>query len=301
MDMNSISKGFPFLATLAQTAPVPVPQHIYLIGEIGINHNGDMDITKKLIDMAKNAGWDAVKFQKRTIDIVYSEGVLNAPRESPWGTTQREQKEGLEFGKEEFDIIDAYCREKDIEWFASAWDIPSQEFLRQYEMPYNKVASALITHLDFLHAVASEGRPTFISTGMTTYGDIDRAVEIFRAVECPFMLMHTISTYPSPEEDLNLSMMANLRERYSCHVGYSGHEASVSPSVVAAAMGAAAIERHITLDRAMYGSDQAASLEWAGVSALADQVRKIPVIVGDSEKRITEGESGVAEKLRYWA
>ena len=291
----------PFATDAVALEPVAISRHILLIAEIGINHNGDVEIAKRLIDMAKDAGWDAVKFQKRTIDIVYSEEVLNSPRESPWGTTQRAQKEGLEFGQEEFEIIAKHCREKGIEWFASAWDMPSQEFLQQFDMPYNKVASAMITHLDFLQEVARERRPTFISTGMTTFGDIDRAVEIFRGSDCPFMLMHTVSEYPSPEADLNLAMIPSLRKRYGCSVGYSGHEASVSPSVIAAAMGAAAIERHITLDRAMYGSDQAASLEWSGVKALADQVRKVPTVAGDAQKRITEGEAKVAEKLRYWA
>lgn len=301
MVTTSFNNNSPFATDAVALEPVAISRHILLIAEIGINHNGDVEIAKRLIDMAKDAGWDAVKFQKRTIDIVYSKEVLNAPRESPWGTTQRAQKEGLEFGQEEFEIIAKHCREKGIEWFASAWDMPSQEFLRQFDMPYNKVASAMITHLDFLQEVARERRPTFISTGMTTFGDIDRAVEIFRGSDCPFMLMHTVSEYPSPEADLNLAMIPSLRKRYGCPVGYSGHEASVSPSVIAAAMGAAAIERHITLDRAMYGSDQAASLEWSGVKALADQVRKVPTVAGDAQKRITEGEAKVAEKLRYWA
>lgn len=301
MELKLLSRGFHFADDTVQLKPVSIPRHTFLIAEVGINHNGDIEIAKKLIDMAKNAGWDAVKFQKRTLDIVYTQEVLDAPRESPWGTTQRAQKEGLEFGKDEYDVIDEYCRKVGIEWFASAWDIPSQEFLHQYDMPYNKIASAMITHMDFMNTVAQEGRPTFISTGMTTYEDIDRAVEIFRAAECPFMLMHTVSEYPSPEADLNLSMIPLLQERYGCLVGYSGHEASISPSVVAASMGAAAIERHITLDRAMYGSDQAASIESAGISNLADTVRKVPTVVGDAEKCITAGEAGVAEKLRYWA
>lgn len=282
------------------SAPVALALRVLLIAEIGINHNGDMDITKRLIDMAKAAGWDAVKFQKRTIDIVYPPEVLDAPRESPWGTTQREQKEGLEFGKKEYDEIDAYCREKEIGWFASAWDVPSQEFLRQYDLTYNKIASAMITHADLLREVASEGKQTFISTGMSNYDDIDAAVEIFRAAGCPFTLMHTVSEYPAPEATLNLACMHELKARYDCDVGYSGHEVTMFPSVMAAMMGAVAVERHITLDRAMYGSDQSASLEKRGIELVASYIREIPTCVGDGIKRITSVEVEVANKLRYW-
>lgn len=276
------------------------PDHIYMIAEIGINHNGDINIAKRLIDMAKAAGCDAVKFQKRTIDIVYSPEMLAAPRESPWGATQRAQKEGLEFGQAEYDEIDRYCRSAGIEWFASAWDIPGQEFLRQYDPPCNKVASAMATHHDFLEVVASEKRPTFISTGMCELEEIQTAVDLFGRNDCPFVLMHTVSTYPSPEEDLNLNCIRMMGERFGCPVGYSGHEASVSPSVVAAALGAVAIERHITLDRAMYGSDQAASLEEAGLRSMVAQIRKVHHVLGDGVKRITPREKKVAEKLRYW-
>jgi N-acetylneuraminate synthase len=292
MDFNNIP--------MAQATPWEIPERIFVIAEVGINHNGDIGLAKQLIDMAVEAGCDAVKFQKRTIEIVYDEDMLNSPRESPWGTTQREQKEGLEFGKAEYDEIDAYCRAKGIEWFASAWDIPSQEFLRDYGCKYNKVASAMLTHTDFLKAVASEKKPTFISTGMSTFDDIDRAVEIFKAAGCPYMLMHTVSTYPCPEDTLNLRMLNTLRERYKCPVGYSGHEPSVSPSFVAAVMGASAIERHVTIDRAMYGSDQAASLEKSGLQSLLAQIRKLPGILGNGEKTFGDGERSVAQKLRYW-
>lgn len=273
---------------------------VYFIAEIGINHNGDMDIAKQLIDLAKEAGCDAVKFQKRTIDIVYTEEVLAQFRESPWGTTQREQKEGLEFSEDQYDEIDAYCREVGIDWFASAWDIPSQQLMRKYNSPYNKVASAMATHEDFLEEVASEKKPTFISTGMCEWEDIDKAVGIFRKHDCPIVLMHTVSTYPSPEEDLNLSLIQTLRDRYQVPVGYSGHEVSVSPSVMAAMLGSVAIERHITLDRAMYGSDQSASLEPAGLKQVVSMIRKIPTCMGDGEKRMANGEEVVASKLRYW-
>ena len=295
-----MSNPFPTCHDLLQTTPYPMPNHCLIFAEIGINHNGDLKITKALIDMAKAAGCDAVKFQKRTLDIVYTKEVLDTPRQSPWGTTTREQKAGLEFGKKEYDEIDAYCREAGIAWFASAWDIPSQEFLRQYDLPYNKIASAMATHPIFVECVASEKKPTFLSVGMCSYEDVDKAVAILKKHACPFVLMHTVSTYPSPEEDLNLSVMHELRQRYGVPVGYSGHEPSVSPSVMAAVIGAVAIERHITLDRAMYGSDQAASLEKAGLESMVNQIRKIPAVLGDGVKKITAGESSVASKLRYW-
>ena len=295
-----MKNAFDFASDLAQIKPWPIPRRVFFIAEIGINHNGDVDIAKQLINQAKAAGCDAVKFQKRTIDIVYSPELLTQKRDSPWGTTQREQKEGLEFDEQEYDIIDAHCRQLGIDWFASAWDIPSQHFLRRYDCKYNKIASAMATHLPFLKEVASEKRPTFLSTGMCSYEDIDRAVDVFRAAECPVMLMHTVSTYPAADSDLNLSAIHALRERYGLPVGYSGHETSVSPSIMAAMMGAMAIERHITLDRAMYGSDQAASLELPGLLNLLGSIRKIPESIGDGVKRILPAEETVAKKLRYW-
>ena len=285
---------------LLQTEPWVIPNKVYVIGEIGINHNGDIEIAKKLIDMAKSAGCDAVKFQKRTIDIVYSKDVLDAPRESPWGKTQREQKEGLEFTEKDFDEIDAYCKQADIDWFASAWDVPSQDFLKKYDAPFNKIASAMTQHVELLKVVAAEKKPTFISVGMCTHEDINRAVEIFKTQECPIVLLHTVSEYPAPEEALNIRGIVKLREKYGVPVGYSGHEPSVSPSVMAAMMGAVAVERHITLDRAMYGSDQSASLESHGLETMVAQIRKIPVILGTGEHKITEGEKVIAGKLRYW-
>lgn len=277
-----------------------IAKRVLIIAEIGINHNGDIGIAKQLIDMAKAAGCDAVKFQKRTIDIVYTPELLAAPRESPWGKTQRQQKEGLEFGKEQYDEIDAYCKQVSIDWFASAWDSRSQRFLAHYNLKYNKVASAMTTNEDFLKLVASERRPTFLSLGMCNWDEVDRAVKIFKTADCPVTLMHTVSEYPAQEEILNLAMIPELRRRYGLPVGYSGHEPSVSPSLVAVMMGAVAVERHITLDRAMYGSDQAASLERPGLETLCAQIRKIPVILGDGVRRITDKEVEVAKKLRYW-
>ncbi len=271
-----------------------------IIAEIGINHNGDLNIAKQLIDMAKQSGCDAVKFQKRTIDLVYTEELLASYRESPWGTTQRAQKEGLEFNKADYDEIDRYCKQQEISWFASAWDISSQHFLRQYNLKYNKIASAMLTNIDFIKQVAVEKKHTFVSTGMSNYDDIDRAVDIFTKNNCPITLMHTVSTYPSKEEELNLLVIKSLQERYGLPVGYSGHESSVSPSVMAVMLGAVAIERHITLDRAMYGSDQAASLEKEGLDRMIGMIRKIPTVLGDGIKRFESPERAVAKKLRYW-
>lgn len=280
--------------------PWPVAERVFVIAEIGINHNGDMDLAKKLIDVAHAAGCDAVKFQKRSIDVVYTPDVLAQPRESPWGTTQRQQKEGLEFGEAQYDEIDRYCRKLGIDWFASAWDVDSQTFLAKYRLRYNKIASAMLTNRALVEAVAAERKLTFMSTGMCTLDEVDAAVAIMRAADCPFILMHTVSTYPTPIGELNLMTMETLRKRYGAPVGYSGHETPVEPSVMAAILGAVAIERHITLDRGMYGSDQSASLEPKELRALVDQLRILPSLLGDGEKRVTAGEATVAGKLRYW-
>lgn len=271
---------------------------IFIIAEIGINHNGDLDLAKKLVDVAVDVGADAVKFQKRAIDLVYSKEFLESPRESPWGTTQRDQKMGLEFGRDEYGEIDRYCGEKGIEWFASAWDIESQKFLRQFNLKYSKVASAMIVFEKLLREIASEGRHTFISTGMSTTEIIDKAVEIFRGVGCPFELLHCVSTYPMRDEDADLNTIHTLRERYDCDVGYSGHEVGLAVSYAAAALGISSLERHITLDRAMYGSDQAASVEPAGFRQLVGAIRKIEAAMGDGEIRVREAEVPIAEKLR---
>lgn len=295
-----MTSGFEFTKDLVQARPWPVPRKVFFIAEIGINHNGDIEIAKQLINHAKAAGCDAVKFQKRTIDIVYTEEMLSQSRESPWGSTQRAQKEGLEFSEKEYDLIHDYCGQVGIEWFASAWDIPSLYFLKKYDCPYNKIASAMATHIPFVNEVASEGKPTFLSTGMCSFDEIDRAVDILKEKKCPIILLHTVSTYPAAEKDLNLAVIHTLRERYGLPVGYSGHEPSVSPSLMAAVMGAVAIERHITLDRAMYGSDQAASLELPGLVSLLGSIRKIATCVGSNEKTVSPAEEGIAKKLRYW-
>ncbi len=271
---------------------------IFIIAEIGINHNGDLSICKELIDVAVDAGCDAVKFQKRDIDSVYTQEFLDSPRESPWGTTQREQKAGLEFGFNEYSEIDRYCKDKGIEWFASAWDLKSQDFLNQFDCKYNKVASAMIVYDDLLKKIAAERKHTFISTGMSTYDDIQKAIDIFESANCPFELMHTVSTYPMKDEDANLNMIKSLREKFDTNVGYSGHEVGLAVSYAAAALGITSLERHITLDRAMYGSDQSASIEPAGLRQLVGAVRKIEKAMGDGVKRIIDDEVPIAKKLR---
>jgi len=272
---------------------------VFITAEIGINHNGDLDIAKKLIDVAKNAGCDAVKFQKRTVDKVYTKEVLDSPRDSPWGTTTRQQKEGLEFGQEEYSIIDKYCKEKKIEWFASSWDTDSQLFLRNFSLNHNKVASAMITNHELINTIAEEKKHTFISTGMSEIKQIESAINIFKKNNCSFELQHSNSSYPMKIEEANLRCIETLRDEFNCDVGYSGHEALGYLICVCAVMfGATSIERHITLDRTMYGSDQAASLEPQGLDRLVRDVRRIDVILGDGVKRVWPSEIPVMKKLR---
>jgi len=270
----------------------------FIIAEIGINHNGDLNITKKLIDESVKAGCDAVKFQKRTLELVYTSKELDVPRESPFGNTNREQKQGLEFGRYEYDEIDKYCRDKGVEWFASAWDISSQKFLRKYDLKYNKVASAMLTHRRLLEKIASEGKYTFISTGMSTMEQIEKAVKIFKSYNCPFELMHCNSTYPMPVGQANLNVIKTFREKFNCKVGYSGHETGIAISVSAVALGATSIERHITLDRSMYGSDQSASLEVNGLHKMIKYIRSVELALGSFEKVVTAKEKQIASKLR---
>tara|TARA_A100000164_G_scaffold228593_1_gene202740 strand:+ start:2328 stop:3197 length:870 start_codon:yes stop_codon:yes gene_type:complete len=274
--------------------------NIFITAEIGINHNGDLNIAKELIEKSKEIGVDAVKFQKRTIKTVYSEESLNTYRESPWGSTQREQKLGLEFNENDYDQIDKFCKEIGIIWYASAWDVESQIFLQKYNHPINKIASAMATNLDFVDFVAQEKKPTFASTGMCTLSQIDKLVKIFANNDCPLVLLHTNSEYPSPESNLNLSFIKSLQSMYNLNIGYSGHEVSVSPSLISVVLGAVAVERHITLDRSMYGSDQSASLEPRGFKSLVDMIRKFNSVYGDGKKKITDNEIEIAKKLRYW-
>ena len=271
----------------------------YLIAEIGINHNGDIKIAKKLIDNAKLANFDSVKFQKRDINLVYSKEILETHRESPWGTTQRDQKSGLEFGKQEYDEIDRYCKQKKIDWFSSAWDLNSLEFLDSYELKFHKIASAMIVDKEFLQSVAKKKKHTFISTGMSTKEDITQAVDIFRKYKCSFELMHCVSTYPMKVEDANLITISSLKKTFNCSVGYSGHENGVVVSLGALMFGISSLERHITLDRTMYGSDQAASLELKGMQSLTESITKILKACGeDSLGKILDEEKIIAKKLR---
>ncbi|MDB4226682.1 N-acetylneuraminate synthase family protein [Candidatus Pelagibacter sp.] len=271
----------------------------YLIAEIGINHNGDVKITKQLIKNAKDCGFDSVKFQKRTINIVYDEKTLDTLRESPWGKTTREQKLGLEFEKPEYDEIDKYCKELNIDWFASAWDIESLKFLENYNLKYHKIASAMIVDHKFLNEVAKTHKHTFISTGMSSKEDIDNAVNIFKKNDCSFELMHCVSTYPMKIEDANLITINQLKNEYNCNVGYSGHENGVVVSLAATMLGITSLERHITLDRTMYGSDQSASLELSGMQNLSSSINKLLLSLGEpSLGKIIDEEIPIAKKLR---
>ena len=272
---------------------------IFIIAEIGINHNGSLEIAKKIIDFCADSKVDAVKFQKRDINLVYSKDLLSQKRESPWGTTQYDQKKGLEFGKEEYDEIDRYCKSKKIKWFASSWDKNSQSFIKNFNLEYNKIASAMIVDKKHLEQVANEKKYTFISTGMSDLKMIDDAVDMFKKKNCEFELMHCVSAYPFDGEHANLSMIQDLKKRYNCKVGYSGHEKSgLAISYAAAAMGATSIERHVTLDRTMYGSDQAASLSPLGLKELVGGIRVIEKALIKSEKKILDIEKSVAKKLR---
>ena len=271
---------------------------IYIVAEIGINHNGDISICKELIDVAVASGCDAIKFQKRDIEKVYTDEFLNSLRESPWGKTQRDQKIGIEFSEDDYKEIDTYCKHNKIDWFASAWDLNSQNFLRKFDTKFNKVASAMIVYEDLLRLIAEEGKHTFISTGMCTYEDIQKAIDIFNQYNCSFELMHTVSTYPMKDEHANLKMINVLKEKFKCKVGYSGHEVGLAVSFAAAAQGISSLERHITLNRAMYGSDQSASIEPEGFRRLVGGVRKIELAMGNGIKTITDEELPIAEKLR---
>ena len=272
---------------------------VFIIAEIGTNHMGDIKIAKKLIDVAKNAGCDAVKFQKKTVEKIYTKEFLDSSLESPWGTTQRDMRLYREFNLKQFIEIDRYCKKKKIFWFVSCWDIQSQMEMKRFKIKYNKVASAMLTHHKLLEIIAKEKKYTFISTGMSSLKDISYAVRIFRKYKCPFELMHCHSVYPMPIEEANLKMIPILKKKFKCNVGYSGHETSATNvSIPAVALGATTIERHITLDRAMYGNDQAASLEPEGIKRLVRDIRLIDKIMGNGIKRIWKSEIPAQKKLR---
>ena len=271
----------------------------FIVAEIGINHNGSLDIVKKLIDIAVSSGCDAVKFQKRTVEKIYAKEVLDSPRDSPWGETTREQKLGLEFSIKDYQIIDQYCKKKKIQWYLSCWDIDSQIQMRKFKTKYNKVASAMLIHEKLLNTIAEERKYTFISTGMSTMKEIEKAVKIFRKYKCEFELMHSHSSYPMKLDEANLKVIQTLQKKFKCNVGYSGHEtAGYLVSVTAVLLGATSIERHITLDRTMYGSDQAASLEPPGLSRLVNDIRALDQILGDGKKQIWDSELPAMKKLR---
>jgi N-acetylneuraminate synthase len=274
----------------------------YIIAEIGINHNGDIDLTRRLISVAVAAGCDAVKFQKRTVDVVYTPEELAKPRESPFGTTNGDLKRGLEFGHDEYRLIDRYCREVKMPWFASCWDEKSVDFIDQFDTPCYKIASASLTDDRLLRHTRSKGRPIILSTGMSTIEEIDHAVEVLGTGK--LVLLHACSVYPAHYPELNLNAITTLRQRYGVPVGYSGHETGLPSTVAAVALGACCIERHITLDRAMWGSDQAASLEPNGITKIVNYVRIVEQSLGDGVKRVVEREqpssrsSGVSGRLR---
>lgn len=272
----------------------------YMIAEIGINHNGDLQIAKKLIDAANACLWNCVKFQKREPDIAVPEAQKNVMRDTPWGRiTYLEYKKKVEFGKEEYDYIDRYCREKPIAWTASPWDIPSLEFLLDYDLPFIKIASAGNADRDMIKLACESGKPLLVSTGMSTLEEIDIMVNFLeKHSNGDYILLHTNSAYPTPAEEINLRMIKTLRERYHCLVGYSGHEQDLEPSVVATAVGAKVIERHVTLDHNMWGTDQAASLSVAAMAMLQGRMKEVLVMLGTGEKTVTEREKEVRRKLR---
>ena len=272
----------------------------FICAEIGINHNGSIAITKKLIDVAVRCGCDAVKFQKRNVEMVYTKETLDSPRESPFGKTTREQKLGLELSLKQYSMIDKYCKKQKIHWYVSSWDVQSQIEMRKFHTKYNKIASAMLIHKKLLETVAEEKKYTFISTGMSSIKQISDAVKIFRKYKCPFELMHSHSSYPMSEKEANLRVIPFLIKKFKCKVGYSGHETgSYNICLPAVVLGATSIERHITLDRTMYGSDQAASLEESGLKRLVRDVRMIEKVLGDGKKRVWKSELPAQKKLRH--
>tara|TARA_B100001121_G_C18600094_1_gene579092 strand:- start:117 stop:965 length:849 start_codon:yes stop_codon:yes gene_type:complete len=273
----------------------------FLIAEIGINHNGSLNLAKKLIQLAADSGFDAVKFQKREPNISTPEDQKHKLRQTPWGEiSYLEYKKKIEFGHREFREINKFCKKRKIIWFASAWDVPSQNFLKKYKLKYNKVASAMLTNIELIKKIAEEKKLTFISTGMSTLKDISKAIKIFKKKKCKFVLMHCVSTYPCPVENLNLSLIQTLKKKFKCEVGYSGHESSVSPSIIAYMLGARYIERHITLDRSMWGTDQAASLSENGMKNLSNILNKSLLVLGDGVKRLPKQERELLKKFKYW-
>jgi N-acetylneuraminate synthase len=271
----------------------------FITVEIGTNHTGDVNIAKKIIDVAVDAGCDAVKFQKKDVERIYTKDFLESYLESPWGTTQREMRLHREFSDTQFNELDKYCKKKKISWFVSCWDTRSQIHMRKFKTKYNKVASAMLIHLKLLEIISKEKKYTFISTGMSSMKDIEKAVKIFRKNDCPFELVHTHSSYPMPIEEANLKMIQTLKKKFKVNVGYSGHEKTgYLVSLTAVLLGATSIERHVTIDRTMYGYDQAASLEPIGLKRLVRDIRMIDKILGDGKKKVWPSEEPNIKKLR---
>ena len=275
---------------------------VHLIAEIGINHNGDLKIATRLIDAARSIGWNGVKFQKRTPSICVPEAQKNIPKSTPWGDmTYIEYKEKIEFGKDEYDFIDKYCKQEinPIEWSASIWDKESLNFIMNYEIPYIKIPSAMVTNHELIKEASISKIPIIISTGMSTLKEIDDAVNIILKHSFKPCILHTNSSYPAPLKDLNLSLIPMYKKRYDCTIGYSGHEYGVEPSVLAVALGAKVIERHVTIDRDMWGTDQKSSLSITGMDNLFQRIKNVELVIGEPKKIITDGEKEVRKKLSY--
>ncbi|MAZ67881.1 MAG: N-acetylneuraminate synthase [Candidatus Marinimicrobia bacterium] len=276
-------------------------KEIYIIAEIGINHNGDMSIAKKLIDIAKVAGCDVVKFQKRNPDVCVPEHQKTIMRDTPWGRmTYLDYKYKVEFNQNQYDEIDIYCKEKDIKWSASPWDLDSLDFLNQYDIPFIKIPSALLTDLELIKESVKTGKKIIISTGMSTIEEIDNAVDTIKKVntEAKYAILHCNSTYPAPNDELNLNCIKTLKDKYNCEVGYSGHEFGLTTTIASVCLGATIIERHITLDRTMWGTDQMCSVEPQGLIKLVRGIKELNKALGDGKKIVTETEKPIREKLR---
>ncbi len=268
----------------------------YITAEIGINHNGDLEIARKLIELADAAGCNAVKFQKRTVEVVYTAAELAAPRENPFGPTNGDLKRGLEFDLEAYREIDRYCRELGIAWFASCWDEGAVDFIAQFKPPCYKIASASLTDDALLRHHRATGVPLILSTGMSSLEEIDHAVEVLGTKD--LIILHATSTYPSNYDELNLRAIPELRKRYGVPIGYSGHETGIPSSSAAVALGACMVERHLTLERSMWGSDQAASLGPSGITRLVRDIRLVEMAMGDGVKRVLDREKPIIQKLR---
>tara|TARA_B100000085_G_C18552025_1_gene516291 strand:- start:1577 stop:2425 length:849 start_codon:yes stop_codon:yes gene_type:complete len=271
----------------------------YLIGEIGINHNGDLQITKKLIDAVSACSWDCAKFQKRDPDVCVPDHQKDVLRDTPWGRIKYiDYKHKVEFQKQQYDYIDQYCKLKPVDWSASVWDLNSLEFLMQYELPFIKIPSAMTTNETLVAETAKTGRPIIMSTGMCELNEVDDAVNNVLKYNNNLVLMHTNSSYPTPKEEINLNLIPFLRERYDCPVGYSGHEEDLEPTVIAVALGATVVERHITLSHDMWGTDQKSSLEVMAMDILHKRVKDVNTILGSATKTVTESEIPIRKKLR---